>query len=70
MSLPIISAQQRMAERKGVKLLMLGKEMESKGGKLILCEIGPEIQEVFATTKLNRIFDIRESEADALEEFD
>ena len=25
MSLPIISAQQRMAERKGVKLLMLGK---------------------------------------------
>ena len=25
MSLPIISAQQRLAERKGVKLLMLGK---------------------------------------------
>ena len=34
MSLPIISAQQRMAERKGVKLLMLGKSGIGKTTRL------------------------------------
>jgi hypothetical protein len=34
MSLPIISAQQRMAERKGVKLLMLGKSGIGKTSRL------------------------------------
>ncbi len=34
MTLPIISAQQRMAERKGVKLLMLGKSGIGKTSRL------------------------------------
>ena len=34
MTLPIISAQQRMAERKGVKLLMLGKSGIGKTTRL------------------------------------
>jgi anti-anti-sigma factor len=48
------------------KLLMLQRKMAIKGGKLKLCEIEPEAQEVFASTKLSHILDIRESEADAL----
>ena len=34
MTLPIISAQQRMSERKGVKLLMLGKSGIGKTSRL------------------------------------
>ena len=51
------------------KLLMVNKKMEAKGGKLRLCAIGPEIREVFNTTKLDRILDIRENEAEALKAF-
>lgn len=51
------------------KLLMLQRKMALKGGKLKLCEIEPEIQEVFATTKLNHILDIRESEDEAIRAF-
>jgi stage II sporulation protein AA (anti-sigma F factor antagonist) len=51
------------------KLLMLEQKMASKGGKLTLCEIEPEVQEVFASTKLNHILDIRESEDDAIRAF-
>jgi len=51
------------------KLLMLNKKLRSKGGQLKLCEIGPEIQEVVAATHLDRILDVRESEAEALKAF-
>ena len=51
------------------KLLMLQQKMASKGGRLTLCEIEPEVQEVFTTTKLNHILDIRESEDDAIKAF-
>jgi anti-sigma B factor antagonist len=51
------------------KLLMLQKKMESKGGKLKICEVGSAIQEVFAETKLHQIFDIRDAELDALRAF-
>ena len=51
------------------KLLMLQRKMALKGGKLKLCEIEPEVQEVFVTTKLNHILDIRESEDDAIKAF-
>lgn len=49
------------------KLLMLHKTMAAKGGKLILCEIGPEIEYAFVETKLTQIFEIRETESEALE---
>ena len=51
------------------KLLMLQKKMASKPGTLTLCEIEPEVQEVFAVTKLSHILDIRESEDDAIRTF-
>lgn len=48
------------------KLLMLRKKLDAKGGKLILCDVGPEVQEVLAGTKLNQILEMKDSEADAL----
>lgn len=51
------------------KLLMVNQKMESKGGKLRLCELGPEVREVFNTTKLDHILELRGSEADALQSF-
>ena len=51
------------------KLLMVNKKMEAKGGKLKLCSIGPEIRQVFDTTKLDRILDVHGSEAEGLRAF-
>ncbi|MHB8899527.1 MAG: STAS domain-containing protein [Thermoguttaceae bacterium] len=51
------------------KLITLDKKMKSKAGKLKLCNIRPEIYEVFAITRLNRLFDIKDEEADALAGF-
>jgi anti-sigma B factor antagonist len=51
------------------KLLMLGNKMQRKGGQLKLCEVGPEVQDVFDSTKLSRILDICQSEADGLAAF-
>ena len=51
------------------KLITLDKKVKAVDGKLKLCHIQPEIYEVFAITKLNRLFDIRETEAEALAAF-
>ncbi|NLS96388.1 MAG: STAS domain-containing protein [Planctomycetaceae bacterium] len=51
------------------KLITLDKKMKAKTGKLKLCNIRPEIYEVFAITRLNRLFDIKDEEADALAAF-
>ncbi len=51
------------------KLITLDKKMKGKAGKLKLCNIRPEIYEVFAITRLNRLFDIKDEEADALAAF-
>lgn len=51
------------------KLITLDKKVKAAGGVLKLCRIQPEIYEVFAITKLNRLFDIMEDEADALAAF-
>jgi anti-sigma B factor antagonist len=51
------------------KLITLDKKVKSHGGKLKLCNIRPEIYEVFAITKLNKLFDIREDEAAGLDSF-
>jgi anti-sigma B factor antagonist len=51
------------------KLITLDKKMKSHGGFLKLANIRSEIYEVFAITKLNRLFDIRKDEADALAAF-
>jgi anti-sigma B factor antagonist len=51
------------------KLITLDKKMKAHGGVLKLASIRSEIYEVFAITKLNRLFDIRKDEADALAAF-
>ena len=49
------------------KLVTLNKKMHSKGGKLTLFGLGPEVREVFSVTKLDQILDILDGEPEALE---
>ncbi len=51
------------------KLITLDKKVKAHNGALKLCCIRPEIFEVFKITKLDRLFDIRKDEADALAAF-
>lgn len=51
------------------KLITLDKKVKARSGKLKLSNIRPEIYEVFAITKLNKLFDIKDDEADALASF-
>ena len=51
------------------KLITLEKKVRARGGVLKLTNIRPEIYEVFAITRLNRLFDIKDDEADALAGF-
>jgi anti-anti-sigma factor len=51
------------------KLITLDKKVKAHNGMMKLSNIRPEIYEVFAITKLNRLFDIRDDEADALAAF-
>ena len=51
------------------KLITLEKKVRARDGTLKLSNIRPEIYEVFAITKLNRLFDIQDDEADALATF-
>jgi anti-sigma B factor antagonist len=48
------------------KLITLDKKVKAHGGKMKFSNIRPEIYEVFAITKLNKLFDIKDDEADAL----
>ena len=51
------------------KLILLEQRMKAQGGKLKLCCLRPEIQEIFVITRLNNLFDIRDDQADAVEGF-
>ncbi len=51
------------------KLITMEKKVKNAGGKLRLCAIRPEIFEVFAITKLNKLFDIRDTQEDCLKGF-
>ena len=44
------------------KLITLNKKLQQAGGKLILCNIDPQIFEVFEITKLDRFFKIIKEE--------
>ena len=48
------------------KLISFEKKSRTKKTKLILTNIRPEIYEVFAITKLTKLFTIKDDEADAL----
>ena len=51
------------------KLITLNKKLQSVGGRLILCNIDPQIYEVFEITKLDRFFNIQKEEQTALQAF-
>jgi anti-anti-sigma factor len=51
-------------------LITLQKKVQAAGGKLVLCEIDPQIYEVFEITKLDRFFDIAGTEAEGLIAFE
>jgi len=50
-------------------MLMLRKKMGQKLGKIKLCQVGPEIMDVFHATKLGQLFEILDSEQQALKAF-
>ena len=51
------------------KLITLDRKMKGHQGRLSLCSIRPEILEVFQITKLNKVFDIRDEEVEAISAF-
>jgi anti-sigma B factor antagonist len=48
------------------KLIMLDRKVKAVQGKMRLCNLRPEIYEVFVITRLNQLFDIKPNENDAL----
>lgn len=51
------------------KLITMEKKVKGSKGQLRLCSIRPDIYEVFAITKLNKLFKIHEDQEKALEGF-
>ena len=51
------------------KLILLNNKLKTAGGRLILCNIDPQIYEVFEITKLNKVFNIQKEEQAALQAF-
>ena len=51
------------------KLISLHKTLRMKKGLLKLCNIAPSIYEVFEITRLDKVFDIYDSEDEALTAF-
>ena len=51
------------------KLITMDKKVKAVGGQLRLCSIRPDIYEVFAITRLNKLFDIRDDQEAALAGF-
>ena len=51
-------------------LITIHNKLKARGGALRLTNIDPQIYEVFAITKLNKLFDIQETLDDAVASFD
>ena len=51
------------------KLIILDKKVKMNSGQMRLCNLKPEIQEVFVITRLNQLFEIKDSVDDALGAF-
>ena len=51
------------------KLITLNKKLQQAGGRLVLCNIDPQIYEVFEITKLNKLFTIVKDEQSGLQAF-
>jgi anti-sigma B factor antagonist len=51
------------------KLITLNKKVQAASGKLVLCNIDPQIREVFEITKLDKLFMICGDEQEGLQKF-
>jgi anti-sigma B factor antagonist len=51
------------------KLITLNKKLQGVGGRLVLCNIDPQIYEVFEITRLDKFFNIQKEEQAALQAF-
>jgi len=51
------------------QLITINNKVKSKGGQLRLCRVDPQIDEVFAITRLNKLFQIYDEAAEALNSF-
>lgn len=51
------------------KLITMDKKVKAAKGKLRLCSVKPEIYEVFAITKLNKLFSMHDNVDKACEKF-
>lgn len=51
-------------------LIRVLKKMHDTGGKLKLCSIDPKIFGIFTITRLDEVFDIYDSQAQAVESFE
>jgi anti-sigma B factor antagonist len=51
------------------KLITLDRKVKSNKGRMKMSSIRPEILDVFQITKLNKVFDIRKDEAEAISAF-
>jgi anti-sigma B factor antagonist len=51
------------------KLIMLDKKVRQHGGQLKLCNLRPEIEEVFVITRLNLLFEITDTLDNGLKAF-
>jgi anti-sigma B factor antagonist len=51
------------------KLITLNKKVQAAAGKLVLCNIIPQIKEVFEITKLDKLFVICGDEQEGLQKF-
>ncbi len=50
-------------------MITINNRIRSAGGQLRLADIDPQIYEVFVITKLNKLFEIHQTSADALKSF-
>lgn len=51
------------------KLITMDTKVRNANGKLRLCNIRPDIYEIFQITRLNKIFEIKDTQEDALQGF-
>jgi anti-anti-sigma factor len=51
------------------KLIVLDRKIKAVNGQLRMCHVSPEILEVFRVTRLDKVFDIRGEESEALAAF-
>jgi anti-anti-sigma regulatory factor len=52
------------------KLIILEKRVTTHGGAIKICNVSPEVREVFAITHLNNVFEILDDHTEAVKAFE